>query len=439
MTITATEYRQSLFSYLDSSPTAFHAITAIRQRLLQAGMTELCENKRWHLEKGCGYFVLRENGALAAFTLGSSEELDSGFRMLASHSDSPCLQLKPMATLHTPPYLQLGVEIYGGPLLNTWFDRTLSLAGRVTCLDGKGMLSDLLIDFQRPLITIPSLAIHFDREANNGKAIDKQKALPPLLAQVVSDQLPKFHEILAEQLLLHYPDFDLQTVLAFDLFCYDLQKATVLGLGDEFITSGRLDNLLSCHAATQAIALAGTERNTLFLCTNHEEIGSTSSSGANGSFIDAIFTRLLPEAESRQVSLRNSFLISIDNAHATHPNFKDTSDPGHVILLNGGPVVKINANQRYATSSRSGALFKVLAAEAEVPVQEFVMRTDMACGSTIGPMTAARLGIETIDIGAPTLGMHSIRELTGKDDPYLLYQVIRHFLSAENIKRRICL
>ena len=182
MTTNFVEYNDSLFRYLDNSPTAFHAVAELRQQLLKAHMTELFEHERWQLDKGKGYFVIRHDGALVSFILGSKEDVSNGFRMVASHSDSPCLQLKPRADVHSPPYLQLGVEIYGGPLLNPWFDRDLSLAGRLCCVDATNNLVDYLIDFNRPLLTIPSLAIHFDREANNGRAIDKQKALPPLLA-----------------------------------------------------------------------------------------------------------------------------------------------------------------------------------------------------------------------------------------------------------------
>lgn len=435
MATTPGEYNKELFNYLDSSPTAFHAITNIRAGLLQSGMTELNENMTWHIEKGQGYFVVRENCALVAFTIGSEEPLESGFRMIGSHSDSPGLQLKPHAAVSSPPYLQLGVEIYGGPLLNPWFDRDLSLAGRVSCSNVEGNLHDYLVDFQRPLLTIPSLAIHFDRDANNGRAIDKQKFLPPLLAQAVADQLPDFYDILLKQLKHQYPENDIQSILGFDLFCYDPQKAANIGLNNDFIASSRLDNLLSCHVALKSIGSVGTKRNTLFLCTNHEENGSTSTTGAYGTFIENIFERLVPEPEKRQITLRNSFLISIDNAHAVHPNFKDKSDSGHDVVLNGGPVIKINANQRYATNSRSAALFKLIATEAGVPFQEFVMRTDMPCGSTIGPMIAAKLGIETVDVGAPTLSMHSIRELAGSNDPFLMYGVISKFLSSEKIQR----
>lgn len=436
MTLTTEEYNESLFDYLNTSPTAFHAIANIRENLLQHGFTELHENEKWHLRRAHAYFVVRENSALAAFTLGSEEHLQDGFRIIASHSDSPGLQLKPHAAVQSPPYLQLGVEIYGGPLLNPWFDRDLSLAGRVCCSSTDGRLHDYLIDFRRPVLTIPSLAIHLDREANNGRVIDKQKFLPPLLAQAVADQLPAVPDLLQGQILQQYPAAEIEAVLGFDLFCYDPQQAATVGITHDFIAGGRLDNLLSCHVAMTAISNTGSKRNALFLCTNHEENGSTSTTGAHGSFVEDIFSRLLPEPEQRQIACRNSFLISIDNAHAVHPNFRDKSDPGHDIILNGGPVIKINANQRYATNSRSAALFKLLSTAAEVPFQEFVMRTDMPCGTTIGPITAAKLGIETVDVGAPTLAMHSIRELTGSRDPRLLYRVIRVFLSSEKIHRR---
>jgi aspartyl aminopeptidase len=431
------EYNRGLFRYLDNSPTAFHAVSEMRNFLIAEDWIELQENTPWQLKPGSSYFVIRENCALVAFTLGSEEFPEKGFRIIGSHSDSPGLQIKPHADVKSAPYLQLGVEIYGGPLLNPWFDRDLSLAGRVCCSDNSNNLLDYIIDFKRPLLTIPSLAIHFDREANNGRPIDKQKFLPPLLAQEISGQLPEFSQILREQIGQQYPESAIKEILGFDLFCYDHQKAGYIGINNDFITSSRLDNLLSCHVGMMAMCAAGTERNTLFICTNHEENGSTSTTGAHGSFIEDIFARILPAPETRQIALRNSFFISIDNAHAVHPNFRDKSEPNHEVILNGGPVIKVNANQRYATNSRSASLFKIIASEAEIPVQEFVMRTDMACGSTIGPMTAAKLGVETIDIGAPTLSMHSIRELTGSTDPYMMFKVVRSFLSSSYIHRRL--
>ena len=436
MNATIQEHNRDLFAFLDGCPTAFHATEMIRRRLLRAGMTELQENQRWQLKPGHCYFTVRENAALAAFSVGASEGPTDGFRMLATHGDSPGLQIKPQAAVATPPYLQLGVEIYGGPLLGTWFDRELSLAGRVSCLGGNDTIEEFLIDFRRPLMVVPSLAIHFDREANNGRAIDKQKFMPPLLAQALTDQLTNFPEIIMAQLHRQYPQSNVRELLGFDLFCYDPHPAAHFGLDDEFISAGRLDNLLSCHAATTAMTAVDGQRNTMFFCANHEENGSLSSTGAHGSLLSDLFARLLPDHEERQIALRNSFLLSVDNAHATHPNFKDKSDPQHTVHLNAGPVLKINANQRYATNSRSTALCKLLARDSDVPLQEFVMRSDLPCGSTIGPMTAAALGVETVDIGAPTLGMHSIREVTGYRYPHLLSQLLRGFLSSPQCQRR---
>ncbi len=426
-----TQYNESLFSFLSSSPTPYHATAAIEDHLRLHGFIRLQENSRWQLEKGCSYFVTRENSATIAFTLGSNEDVERGFRMLAAHTDSPCLQIKPQPDVKTGTYHQLGVEVYGGPLLGTWFDRELCLAGRAVCLMPDQELAVLLVDFKRALLTIPSIAIHFNREANAGTNIDKQKHLPPIIAQAIDKQLPELRTLLVEQLGLEHPNIKIEEILAFDLFCYDFQGPGYLGLHNEFISSARLDNLISCHAGTMSLARADRTKNTFLFCANHEENGSTSATGAHGSFVDSVLERLADNAESRRITLSNSFLVSMDNAHAAHPNFMDKIDPGHEIHLNKGPVIKINANQRYATSSISSAIYKDICRSVDITPQEFVMRSDLPCGSTIGPITAARLGVKTIDIGAPSLAMHSIRELTGSSDPYLLYRTINQFLQSD--------
>jgi aspartyl aminopeptidase len=348
--------------------------------------------------------------------------------MLATHSDSPGLQIKPRADRQTGKYLQLGVEIYGGPLLNPWFDRDLTLAGRACCTMTDGGLQTLLVNFARPLLVIPSLALHFDRSANDNRSINAQMHMAPIIAQSLTDQLPAFRDILLDQLCRQHPDLPIADVSGFDLFCCDTQGPACTGVKGEFISAGRLDNLLSCHVATMALTAADLAHNSLLFCANHEENGSVSSSGARGAFLDATLERLIPNPQSRRIALARSFLLSIDNAHAVHPNFKDLSEPQHEVVLNGGPVIKINANQRYATNCVSASILKRFAGEAGVPLQEFVMRSDLPCGSTIGPLTAARLGVPTVDIGAATLAMHSIRELAGSRDPYLLYRMIHRFL-----------
>ena len=427
-------YNKKLFSFLSSSPTPYHAVAGIEDILRINGFIQLQENEQWQLEKGFSYFLTRENSATIAFTLGSEEERINGFRMLAAHTDSPCLQLKPKPDIKTGTYHQLGVEVYGGCLLGTWFDRELSLAGRVVCEMADGDLAVLLVDFERPLLTIPSIAIHLNREANSNSGIDQQKHLPPIIAQAINKQLPEFNSLLLNQLQLQHPKVVIKEISAFDIFCYDVQGASYLGMNNEFISSARLDNLLSCHAGATALASIDRTKNNFLFCANHEENGSTSATGANGSFIESVFDRIIPEPESKRISLTNSFLISMDNAHAAHPNFMDKMDPAHEINLNQGPVIKLNANQRYATNSLSAAIYKRICKGAKIVPQEFVMRSDMPCGSTIGPIMAARLGLKTIDIGAPSLAMHSIRELTGSCDPFLLYQTIVQFLSSDSYR-----
>jgi len=426
------QLNQQLFSYLKSSPTPFHAVTNIEHYLTQRNFFRLQENEKWDLKQGQSYFVSRENGAIIAFSLGLNNSVEHGFRMLAAHTDSPCLQVKPLADVKENSFLKLGVEVYGGCLLNSWFDRDLSLAGRVCCEMMDSNLEVLLIDMERPMLTIPSVAIHLDREANKNKTIHQQYHLPPVVCQTVNGHLPSFTTILKERLTILYPEKKIEQILSFDMFCYDSQPPAFLGQKKEFISSGRLDNLLSCFVGMTGLAAAGNSHNNLLICTNHEENGSVSTTGASGVFIDSVLERIVPDPITRRIALHNSFLVSMDNAHATHPNFKDTSDPAHKIFLNAGPVIKNNANQRYATNSISSARYKQICIKANVTPQEFVMRSDMACGSTVGPMTAARLGVKTIDVGAPTLAMHSIRELTGAEDPHLLYRTIYQFLKTDS-------
>jgi len=426
------QFNQQFFSYLQSSPTPFHAVASIESYLTSHNFSRLREDERWYLEQGHRYFVSRENGAIIAFSLGADDPVGKGFRILAAHTDSPCLQVKPLADVEESSFLKLGVEVYGGCLLNSWFDRDLSLAGRVCCETSDSRLDVLLADFGCAMLTIPSAAIHLDREANTNKSIHKQHHLPPIIAQEIDGLIPNFHSILNEQLEALYPEKTIHKILSFDMFCYDTHPPAYLGHKKEFIAAGRLDNLLSCFVGMKALAGAGNRFSNMLICTNHEENGSVSTTGASGAFIDSVLERIAPDPVTRRMTLHNSFLVSMDNAHATHPNFKDKSDPAHKIVFNRGPVIKINANQRYATNSISSAVYKQICFAANVTPQEFVMRSDMPCGSTVGPITAARLGIKTIDVGAPTLAMHSIREQTGSEDPYLLYKSILKFLEIDS-------
>ncbi len=426
-----TSFNKRLFKFLKHSPTPFHASDTIAGRLQQNGFRLLSENEQWPEKMHGGYCCIRDDGSLLAWKTSDSNSPDTPWRMTVAHTDSPALQIKPLPETRTAAYTSLGVEVYGGPLLSTWFDRDLGIAGRVSLLTEKDTLCIRLLDFKRNLVTIPSLAIHLNRKANDGLKIDKQKQLLPILCQM--DKELSFHDIIRRQLQKQYPDLAVKKILGFDLFCYDTQPPAFVGLNKEFITGSRLDNLVSCFVGMEALVQKNISGNCLLLCSNHEEIGSASVAGAHGNFLRSALQRIQPKLFREGPSLGASLLISMDNAHALHPNHAEKHDPGHTPLLNHGPVIKHNANQRYATTCRSTALYKIIAEEAGIFPQEFVMRSDMPCGSTIGPIGATDLGIQTIDVGVPSLAMHSIRETTGTKDPFLLFKTIARFYRRNSL------
>ena len=422
---------QGLIDFLKASPTPFHATASLAQRLEAAGFQRLDERQSWAVEAGGRYYVTRNDSSIIAIQLGRRPVLEAGLRLVGAHTDSPCLRVKPNPELHKQGFWQLGVEVYGGALLAPWFDRDLSLAGRVTFRAG-GKVQSQLIDFRLPIAIIPSLAIHLNREANQGWAINPQNELPPILAQVASETGADFRALLAEQLTLEH-DLNADAVLDYELSFYDTQSAAVIGLNGDFIAGARLDNLLSCYAGLQALLTADSEETCVLVCTDHEEVGSCSACGADGPMLEQVLQRLLPEADGFARVMQHSLLVSADNAHAVHPNYADKHDSNHGPKLNAGPVIKINSNQRYATNSETAGFFRHLCLENEVPVQSFVTRSDMGCGSTIGPITASRLGVPTVDIGLPTFAMHSIRELAGSHDLAHLVKVLSAFYATREL------
>ena len=426
-----TEFNQGMLDFLQASPTPFHAVQNMVASLVKAGFTVLQEADAWALEKGGRYVVTRNDASVIAFTVGKDKPVDSGLRMVGAHTDSPCLKIKPQPEIVSKSYLQLGVEVYGGALLNPWFDRDLSLAGRVSYLDKK--IRNALIDFRDPIAVIPSLAIHLDREANEQRSINRQKDLPPVLLQLPKEQTPDFRDILRLQLESQHPDLNVEQVLDYELSLYDTQPPAVIGINRDFIASARLDNLLSCYVGLQSLLEAGDDVSCLLVCKDHEEVGSLSSVGAQGTFLRSVLERLCQNSEELSRVVDRSILVSADNAHGVHPNFADKHDDKHGPILNKGPVIKVNANQRYATGSETSALFRALCRQADVPVQSFVMRADMACGSTIGPITAGEVGVRTVDVGVPTFAMHSIRELAGRLDAFYLYRVLRAFYRQQRL------
>lgn len=421
------EFNRRLCDFLTAATTPFHAVAQMVQLLGAAGFTRLHDDTRWDIRSGGRYYLTRNDSSVVAFTAGDDFAPGSGIRMVGAHTDSPCLMVKPNPEVRAKGLFQLGVQVYGGALLNPWFDRDLSLAGRVSYRTSSGQLRVALVDFRDAIACIPSLAIHLDREANNSRAINAQSAIVPVLCQVGEAEPGELRALLRERLQVEHPGCDVQQVLDYELSFYDTQAPALIGLRREFIASARLDNLLSCFTALQALLQSDGAQSTLLVCNDHEEVGSVSTSGAHGPLLVSVLNRLAGGHGEYAAQAERSLMISTDNAHAVHPNFADRHDDNHGPLLNSGPVIKVNASQRYATNSETSGLFRLLAAQEEVPVQSFVVRNDMACGSTIGPISAGLTGIRTLDVGVPTLGMHSIRELAGARDAWDLCRVLRRF------------
>ncbi|PLW83170.1 M18 family aminopeptidase [Kineobactrum sediminis] len=421
------EFNRDLLAFLAVATTPFHAVAAMVARLEEAGFIGLPADGDWQLQPGQRYYLTRNGSSLVAFVAGTEGEPAAGMRMVGAHTDSPCLMVKPSPEKQRSGYFQLGVEVYGGALLNPWFDRDLSLAGRVSFAGPDGRLQTALVDFRKPLAIVPSLAIHLDREANQNRKINPQTDILPILALQAGPEIPDFRELLRQRLLVEHPQSTVQKVLDYELAFYDTQAAAMVGLREEFIASARLDNLLSCFTGLQALLQADGKQSCLLVCNDHEEVGSLSTSGAQGPLLLSTLRRIAGDESGLLSLVQRSMMISADNAHGIHPNYADRHDDNHGPILNAGPVIKINANQRYATNAETAGLYRLLAAEEEVPVQTFVVRTDMACGSTIGPITAGGTGIRTLDIGVPTFAMHSIRELAGSEDACNLGRVLRRF------------
>lgn len=422
-----TDFNQNLLTFLDESPTPFHAVSSMRKQLEKSGFKALDERAVWGALSAGGYYVTRNDSSLIAFILPEDSLAETGFKMVGAHTDSPCLKVKPQPEKNKHNLFQLGVEVYGGALLNPWFDRDLSMAGRISYSDSHNQLHDILLDFKKTVATIPSLAIHLDREANKNRTINPQNHLPPLLMQVADNERIDFRSLLLQQAKTQYTELDIAKVVDYEICLYDTQPAAIVGLNDDFISSARLDNLLSCYIGLDALISSDFGQANLLVCSDHEEVGSVSTSGAQGTFLESVLLRLCPEIEPHQRMLQHSMMVSADNAHAIHPNYSDKHDAEHGPKINYGPVIKANANQRYATNSDTSAIFRLLCERVDVSVQDFVVRTDMGCGSTIGPITASTLGVKTIDVGVPTFAMHSIRELAGSRDAYMLNTVLKEY------------
>ena len=433
MTIPANtrQQAQDLLDFIDASPSPWHAVATCEQRLQAAGFARLDETERWTLQAGDKRYVVRGDAAIIAFVVGSAALAESGLRIIGAHTDSPGLRIKPRPAEEVGGMVRLGVEVYGGPILATFADRDLSLAGRVHVRTPDGFATRL-VRFADPLLRLPNLAIHMNREVNeSGLKFNKQSELPLLLgvAEEGVKADARFRQPIAAALGVEPGD-----LLTWELNAYDTQKGSLWGADREFIADSQLDNLASCHAALNAL-LATDQPAATCLCAffDHEEVGSESAAGAGGSFIADVLARLAGNAgldgEDQRRMVARSFFISADMAHGWHPNFPAAYEPCHHALVNAGPVIKSNANQRYSTTGETAARFMALCARAGVPCQQYAHRTDLGCGSTIGPIVAARLGIPSVDVGSPMWAMHSIRESAGVLDHSYMIRLLRAFFA----------
>ena len=433
MAVTVTDpVLADLLAFLGDSPTPFHAVTSATARLAAAGFRPIAETDDWSSLTPGGYSFVHGGSSVLAFVIPEGKRV-AGFRIVGAHTDSPNLRLKPIPEYKKEGYAQLGVEVYGGVLLNSWLDRDLSLAGRVFVSDkaGGARVESRLVRFTRPMLRVAQLAIHLDRDVNDkGVVLNKQDHLAPIFG-LDGDGAKDLRAMLAEELGIAG-----DRIVGSDLMLYDVVAPTLGGRSAEMIFSARLDNLAMSHAAIRSIvdatpAAAAGDVVPVAALFDHEEIGSETAYGAQSAFLPRALERIVlgrgGSREDYHRSLAGSLCVSADMAHAVHPNYESRHESRHKPLLNGGPVIKINSQQRYATSGATAALFRDLCARVEVPVQHYAHRTDLPCGSTIGPIASTLLGIRTVDVGNPMLSMHSIRELGGAKDPAMMTRVLTSF------------
>lgn len=428
-----------LLAYIDASPSPFHAVLETSRRLEGAGYRRVEERDSWALAPGDKVYVVRDGGTIAALDVGTEPPEESGVRLIGAHTDSPTLRLKPQPELVREGYRQLGVEVYGGALYSTWLDRDLSIAGRVVVRGDAAKVESHLVRLDDLLVRIPNLAIHLNRGVNDSLQLNAQQHLAPVCG--LGDRSgfalrERIVRALATKQVACLPE----RVLGWDLSLHTVEPSRIGGLDNELLFAPRIDNLACCHAALSALLAVATPRahTCLMVLFDHEEVGSQSARGAGSLLLRSLLARVLEafgaENETRlSRTVARSLLISGDMAHGVHPNYIDRHEPAHRPLLGQGPVIKINANQAYGTDGETWAVIEQLAAEANAKTQRFVVRSDLGCGSTIGPISAARLGIRTVDLGSAMLSMHSAREMAAVADVDPLIRVMRAFYATPGL------
>lgn len=422
------EFAQQLIDFCYASPTAFHAVATTRELLDKNNFVQLHENTSWKLKAGGRYYLVRNDSALIAFIAGSAPVAEQGFRIVGAHTDSPGFRIKPAPEmLAENTYLRLNTEVYGGPILSTWFDRPLAIAGRVALRSKNPLQPQIrLLNIKRPVCIIPNIAIHMNPDANNGFVPNKQTDTLPLLGMITQKLEEKGYlsKLIASELRIKERE-----ILDFDLFLYEYEKGSLIGNTGEFISSGRIDDLSSVHAGINALCKTGKPKATCIMaCFDHEEVGSTTMQGADSQLLSEVLERIVIGFKGGRDeyfrALASSYIISADGAHAVHPNMGAKADPTSRPLINNGLVIKLSANRSYTTDSSTAATFLQLCEKAGVRTQRFVNRSDMRGGSTIGPISSSHVSIRSIDIGLPMLAMHSIRELCGIEDHSAMLKVI---------------
>ncbi len=425
------EFARNLIGFIEKSPTAFHSVETSEELLKLNGFKKLDSREEWKLEQDGKYYTTKNSSAIVAFTINTNNLKEDGFRIIGSHSDSPSFRVKPNPEMEAEKtYLKLNTECYGGPILNTWLDRPLSIAGRVV-LKGKSVLrpEETLVNINKPICIIPNLAIHMNREVNEGVALNKQKDMLPLVG-LLNDSLEKDNFLL--KTIAKELGRKIEEIIDFDLFLYEYEKGMLIGPNEEMISCGRLDNLSMAHASLHALidakSLNGVNVVVVF---DNEEVGSSTKQGADSNMLLNVLERIsLCLGQNREEffrSLYSSFIISADLAHAVHPNVGEKHDPTNRPVMGKGPVIKINANQAYTSDSQSIAVYKTICKEAGVNCQEFVNRSDVRGGSTIGPISSTHIDIPSVDVGSPILAMHSIRELGCVEDHMDIHKTFKKF------------
>ncbi len=425
------EFARNLIDFIDKSLSQFHATKNVEDILIKEGFKKLNFQDKWELEKEGKYYTIKNNSAIIAFRIGKGEIEENGFKLIGAHTDAPGFRIKPNPEMTVEgKYLKLNTEVYGGPILNTWFDRPLSMAGRVSIKTENPLKpKELLMDIEKPIMIIPNLAIHMNKGMNDGLKINPQTETLPLLA-TINDKFEKDNFLL--KLIAENLNVNVEDILDFELYLYAVEKGSLVGLNEEFISIGKLDDLAMVHAGLYGLidSKVGDATNVL-ICFDNEEVGSRTKQGAASPMLRTVLERISiamgKDREDYYRALSNSFLISSDQAHALHPNYTEKQDPTSRPVVNGGPAIKMAANQSYTTDSSSSAVFEGICKSISVPVQKFVNRSDLRGGSTIGPISSTQLDIQSVDIGNPILAMHSIRELGGVLDHYYTYESFKEF------------